>query len=310
MSKKCLKCELEKELSNFYKCKKVKDGYRNLCKDCFDLDANGNNCGSKICQKCNEEKYLFKFRGKIEKKSVWCTECIRTYREEYKEIKKIDRQIRDSNRDNSLRKEQKSAWHKRTYEFRKDKIKQKELMYRQNNPEKIKQKSKKYYENNKEKIKIRDKNYAINNSEKIKIRNKDWRNNNRDKYRESKRKYVKIKNEINQIFKFTNSVRNGIRRGLQNKKPSKNLRTLEILGCSFDEFKIYLESKFEPWMNWQNKGLYNGTFNYGWDIDHIIPLATAKTEEDVIRLNHYTNLQPLCSHINRNIKKNKIISNF
>jgi hypothetical protein len=30
-----------------------------------------------------------------------------------------------------------------------------------------------------------------------------------------------------------------------------------------------------------------------WQIDHIIPLLTAKTEEDVIRLSHYTNLQPL-----------------
>jgi hypothetical protein len=34
--------------------------------------------------------------------------------------------------------------------------------------------------------------------------------------------------------------------------------------------------------------------NYGqWHIDHIIPLATAKTEQDVYTLSHYTNLQPL-----------------
>ena len=59
-------------------------------------------------------------------------------------------------------------------------------------------------------------------------------------------------------------------------------------------------------MSWENKGLYNGELNYGWDIDHIIPLDTAKTEEDVIRLNHYSNLQPLCSKINRDIKKNNL----
>ena len=51
------------------------------------------------------------------------------------------------------------------------------------------------------------------------------------------------------------------------------------------------------------RGLYNGELNYGWDIDHIIPTHIAKTEEELIGLNHYTNLQPLCSHINRNIKK-------
>ena len=31
----------------------------------------------------------------------------------------------------------------------------------------------------------------------------------------------------------------------------------------------------------------------GWHIDHIVPLATAKTEEQVAKLNHYTNIQPL-----------------
>jgi len=52
----------------------------------------------------------------------------------------------------------------------------------------------------------------------------------------------------------------------------------------------------------ENRGLYNGEFNYVWDIDHIIPLSSAETEDDVIRLNHYSNLQPLCSKVNRDIK--------
>ena len=68
---------------------------------------------------------------------------------------------------------------------------------------------------------------------------------------------------------------------------------------------MYLESKFEHWMNWENRGKYTGEFNIGWDIDHITPLSTAKTEEDILRLNHYTNLQPLCSKINRDIKRDK-----
>jgi len=81
---------------------------------------------------------------------------------------------------------------------------------------------------------------------------------------------------------------------------------LEILGCDIDNFKSYLESKFEDWMTWENRGLYNGEFNYGWDIDHIIPVSSAKTEEELLLLNHYTNLQPLCSKINRDIKKSNI----
>ena len=80
---------------------------------------------------------------------------------------------------------------------------------------------------------------------------------------------------------------------------------MDKLGCSFEEFKIYLESKFEDWMTWKNYGKYNGELNYGWDIDHIIPLASAETEEEVLILNNYSNLQPLCSYTNRYIKKDQ-----
>lgn len=57
-------------------------------------------------------------------------------------------------------------------------------------------------------------------------------------------------------------------------------------------------------MSWENQGKYNGELNFGWDIDHIIPISSAKSEEDILNLNHYTNLQPLCSKVNRDIKKN------
>ena len=83
----------------------------------------------------------------------------------------------------------------------------------------------------------------------------------------------------------------------------KNSKTESIIGCSISEFMLYIESKFEPWMTFENRGLYNGEFDYGWDIDHIVPISTANTEDDVVRLNHYSNLQPLCSKINRDIKR-------
>ena len=94
---------------------------------------------------------------------------------------------------------------------------------------------------------------------------------------------------------------------MKSKGYKKNLKTEIIVGCSFEELKLYLESKFETWMNWDNYGLYNGKLNYGWDIDHIIPLCSALKEEDVIKLNHYTNLQPLCSKVNRDIKHSNIV---
>jgi hypothetical protein len=91
-----------------------------------------------------------------------------------------------------------------------------------------------------------------------------------------------------------------------NKGLRKNSKTSQILGCSFEEFKLYLESKFETWMSWENYGKYNGELNYGWDIDHIIPLSSVSNEEEILELNHFTNLQPLCSYTNRNIKRDCI----
>lgn len=56
----------------------------------------------------------------------------------------------------------------------------------------------------------------------------------------------------------------------------------------------------------KNYGLYNGKFNFGWDLDHIIPLSSVNTESELIALCHFSNIQPLCSHVNRDIKKNKL----
>jgi hypothetical protein len=104
-------------------------------------------------------------------------------------------------------------------------------------------------------------------------------------------------------FGFTRRLNKSLKRGKFVK--SKTIPLLDSIGCSFEYFKIYLESKFEDWMSWENRGLYNGELNYGWDIDHIIPSSSALTEDNVIKLNHYTNLQPLCSKVNRDIKKFK-----
>lgn len=60
-------------------------------------------------------------------------------------------------------------------------------------------------------------------------------------------------------------------------------------------------------MSWDNYGLYTGEYNSGWDIDHIIPLSSATSEEDIIKLCNYTNLMPLCSYINRVVKRNNLL---
>jgi hypothetical protein len=105
---------------------------------------------------------------------------------------------------------------------------------------------------------------------------------------------------------ISRNINRNIRRSFKKKGMVKSKTVCEILGCSYQDFKLYIESKFESWMNWDNYGLYNGQLNHGWDLDHIVPKSIAKTEEDILKLNHYTNFNPLCSKTNRDIKRNKL----
>lgn len=71
---------------------------------------------------------------------------------------------------------------------------------------------------------------------------------------------------------------------------TKRSRTYKILGCTYEEFKIHLENQFTDGMTWENQG--------EWHLDHIYPVSLAKNEEELIKLNHYTNFQPLWAEDN------------
>ena len=162
-----------------------------------------------------------------------------------------------------------------------------------------------YRDNNKEKVSNRFKTYNA----KVEVKEqrskyvKDFRLANLETMRKNALEKQKV-NRKNPMYKFKEAIRNRVRNSIRHAGTNKNSKTAIILGCSFEEFRRYIESQFEPWMNWDNRGLYNGELNYGWDLDHIIPTSSAITENDVIRLNHYTNYQPLCSKVNRDIKRN------
>ena len=183
--------------------------------------------------------------------------------------------------------------------------KQKEYMktyypeYREKNKDILNNKSKIHYRKNYEKNRKVDKEYYKNNQEKIKAY--------REKYKNKRNELHSERIDTDSLYKLTCNIRGLIKQGFKKNKYMKISKTQEILGCSFDEFKLYLESKFESWMNWENMGNpKDGVYemNKTWDLDHIIPISSAKTEDDVIKLNHYTNFQPLCSYVNRFIKRN------
>ena len=112
--------------------------------------------------------------------------------------------------------------------------------------------------------------------------------------------YIKNRRNTDELYKLQFNLRCLIRKSIKQKGYKKNTKTESILGCDWNTLKEHLESQFDDNMSWNNHGVY-------WDIDHIIPLSSAITEEDIIRLNHYTNLQPLESYYNRHIKRARII---
>jgi len=203
----------------------------------------------------------------------------------------IEKNINDFYKGNAKCKSCKIQYQKNYSLDNKETIKEYKHKWHIDNIIKVKKKKKENYVKNKEHIKEKSKkNYSLNKEKKIKYQTD----------------YQRKRRNTDPLYKLKHSTSHLIRESLKNKGFKKNSKTIQILGCSYEDFKLYLESKFENWMNWENRGLYNGEFNYGWDIDHIIPLYTAEIEEDIIRLNHYSNLQPLCSKINREIKRNNL----
>ena len=190
-------------------------------------------------------------------------------------------------------KEKIQAWFDANKEKRKEYMKN----YNSNKPidkTVVSEYNKKYNELNKEKIAEKKKLYYINNKDKL-----------------IKQIYANKKERLKNdpLFKLGENIRSLITQSFKLKGVKKNTKTEQILGCSFDEFKQYLESQFESWMTWDNHGLYKrDTYNYGWDIDHIIPSSSGLNEQEIMALNHYTNLKPLCSKVNRDVKKAKLIA--
>ena len=182
-------------------------------------------------------------------------------------------------------------------------------VYRLSHKEYFKEKNDDYTLNKKESISERKKRYYSANKEKLCNYKRNYYIDNKEKVNKGSVKRVNSKKAQNSVFKLKCNIRGLINSSIKLFGYRKMSKTQDILGCSFDEFKLYLESKFEPWMNWSNHGNWNGSpmeINSAWDIDHIVPMSSAKTEEEVMKLNHYTNFQPLCSYTNRHIKRDNV----
>lgn len=134
----------------------------------------------------------------------------------------------------------------------------------------------------------------------------DYAKKHPEKQKERNRaSYLKYKQPkiTDPVYKLKTIVRARVISAFKKGGLRKCCKTMEMLGCDYKTLMSHIESKFEPWMTWDKHGKYNGKPQHGFDIDHIIPLSTARTPEEIIHLSHYTNLQPLCSYVNRRVKR-------
>jgi uncharacterized OB-fold protein len=157
-----------------------------------------------------------------------------------------------------------------------------------------------------EKARERDKKWRKNNPEKSIAAYTNWYRRNKDtpEYRKKKAAYhrARLKTDVNFHLAFV------LRKRIYNvqKRGSRAGSSVRDLGCTIEELRKYLESKWLPGMNWDN---YGGV--HGWQIDHIYPLSKLNLADrkEFLKANHYTNLQPLWARDNRR-KLNKILTTF
>ena len=195
--------------------------------------------------------------------------------------------------------------------------------YYLNNKEKRKEYSRKHYLKNKEKRKKQQKIWELKNREERLKQKKEYHLKNKERHsKQMKEHYLKTKERYQERSKKNNSKpeTKELTRNRQNnryhtdinfriltlcrgrvrlalKGLNKSASTMELIGCTIDELRNHIESKFEPWMTWENQG------KGGWDIDHIkacFHFNLADPEQQRACFN-WSNLQPM-EHI-ANIKK-------
>ena len=207
---------------------------------------------SKICVTCNQEKPIEYFYKRKDSKDGYRNQC-----KDCKDL--IDKNNKNKNRQYYLDLKKK---------------------YYLKNKENLSKKKREYYFKNIEYIKEKNKEYRENNKETLAEKNRQWQRNHKE-YR-CEKYHEKMQNEL---YRIKVNLRSSINNYLNNRGICKTKKTQEILGCTYEEFKNYIEQQFQEGMNWNNRG--------EWHLDHIIPMASAKNAEEAIKLCHYTNFRPL-----------------
>lgn len=138
---------------------------------------------------------------------------------------------------------------------------------------------------------IRERQRLFNSLESTKQKHRAYYLANKDRIKQRTTSYALRKLKTDTKFKLKHALRHRIRQAIKRGicKGSKVVSAVRDLGCTIDEFKTYMEGKFQPGMSWKNWAID------GWHIDHINPLFKfdLTNPEEAKKAVHYSNLQPL-----------------
>lgn len=169
--------------------------------------------------------------------------------------------------------------------------------WRLENSEAIKASASAYRKKTKEQARALSREWAKANPDRVLATARRYREKNREKMLERTNAWRNRVRRSDAKFNLAERVRCAINASFRDGGFTKRSKTGAILGCSWPEFAAHIERQFLPGMSWENRSK--------WHIDHIVPMATAVTEADVLALNHFTNLRPLWAEDNL-AKKAKI----
>jgi hypothetical protein len=225
----------------------------------------------KVCTICQEEKILEDFTfdkgNKKDGRRASCKECCRKKNAEYIKANP-DKKLESDKKSYEKLKEKKLAQKKEYYLLKKEEI----LLKR-----------KEYHSNNKEKISENNRKYREANLEELRYKNKIYHRVNAKKLTEKKQQRI----DSTPLRQFKERIRQLVKNSFYRLKHNKHRHTSQILGADWNTIKEHFISQFKDEMTWE--AFIAGEIH----VDHIKPLISAKTEEELIALCHYTNLQPL-----------------
>lgn len=214
----------------------------------------------KTCSKCNKEKAITEFHKCAKTKDglqYACKECGNAFGKEWYRANKVRAKETRGHwaKDNRERhNELNRAWMERNPEYRERKNEGK-------------------------------KHYRETHVDEIREYRRKWERATDSEWREKINAYRRDRNKNDVIHNMRTRLHNLTYHAFNSHGYKDRSLTASLLGCSYSELVKHIDNQFTDGMSWENRS--------EWHIDHIVPLASAKSKIELEQLCLYTNLQPL-----------------